>query len=106
MRSVAPVPGRAAKGSTTPHSILTPRPAPPGFSTAATRPSQAFWSHELNEYILPYDAVRTADGPDEVLMEFLMSAYDAAASAGNWDRAALECLSAYLAGRALWSRFR
>jgi hypothetical protein len=66
-------------------------PAPPGFPTAAIHPSQAFWSRELSEYILPYDAVRTADHPDEVLMEFLTSTYEAAASAGNWDRAALEC---------------
>jgi len=65
-------------------------PAPPGFSSAAIRPSQAFWSRDLNEYILPYDVVRTANDPDQVLMEFLTSTYDAAASSGNWERAALE----------------
>jgi hypothetical protein len=65
-------------------------PAPPGFSSAAIRPSEAFWSRELNEYILPYDAVRTAENPDEVLMDFLTSTYEAAATSGNWDRAGLE----------------
>jgi hypothetical protein len=65
-------------------------PSPPGFSSAAVRPSQAFWNRELNQYNLPYDVVRTAGNPDEVLMEFLTSTYDAAASAGKWDRAALE----------------
>ena len=38
-------------------------PAPPGFSSASIRPVQAFWSHDLSEYILPYDAVRTARDP-------------------------------------------
>lgn len=51
----------------------------------------AFWSRDLSEYILPYDAVRTADDPEQTLMEFLTSTYAAAASTGNWDRAALEC---------------
>jgi hypothetical protein len=45
----------------------------------------------LNEYILPYDAVRTADDAEQTLMEFLTSTYEAAATAGNWDRVALEC---------------
>lgn len=66
-------------------------PSPPGFDTAAVRPAQAFWSRDLNQYLLPYDAVRTAGEPEETLMEFLISTYEAAASAGNWDRAALEC---------------
>jgi hypothetical protein len=65
-------------------------PSPPGFSSAVVRPSQAFWNRALNQYNLPYDAVRTAGNPDEVLMDFLTSTYDAAASAGQWDRAALE----------------
>ena len=66
-------------------------PSPPGFDKAPVRPAQAFWNRELNQYLLPYDAVRTAGDPEETLMEFLTSTYEAAASAGNWDRAALEC---------------
>jgi hypothetical protein len=66
-------------------------PAPPGFSSTSVRPAQAFWSADLSEYILPYDAVRTARDPERTLMEFLTSTYEAAASNGNWDRAALEC---------------
>jgi Family of unknown function (DUF5996) len=66
-------------------------PAPPGFSSVPIRPVQAFWSRDLSEYILPYDAVRTADDPEQTLMEFLTTTYAAAASTGNWDRAALEC---------------
>lgn len=66
-------------------------PAPPGFSSAPIRPAQAFWSRDLSEYILPYDAVRTAANPGQALMDFLISTYEAAAIAGSWDRAALEC---------------
>ncbi|MEA4906055.1 MAG: DUF5996 family protein [Anaerolineaceae bacterium] len=66
-------------------------PEPQGFSTAAVRPAQAFYSHELREFILPYAAVRTAAAPDDVLLDFLQSTYAAAADHGAWDRAALEC---------------
>ena len=66
-------------------------PAPKGFSTTTVLPAEAFWSKELSEFILPYDAVRTAKDPDRVLMDFLLSTYVAAAELGKWDRAALEC---------------
>ena len=66
-------------------------PEPPGFSSAPVRPAQAFWSRDLSEYILPYDAVRTAGDPEPALMDFLVSAYEAAANLGKWDRASLEC---------------
>jgi Family of unknown function (DUF5996) len=41
----------------------------------------------LGEFTLPYTAVREADDPDAVLLEFLQSTYDVAADTGNWDRA-------------------
>jgi len=66
-------------------------PAPPGFAAAKVRPAQAYWSNELGEFILPYEAVRTASDPERVLMEFLQSTYDAAADLGKWDRQNLEC---------------
>src|SRR6266550_8235406 len=66
-------------------------PAPQGFTSAAVRPEQAFFSRELGEFILPYDAVRTSPDPEGELMEFLQSTYEAAAKLGHWDRVALEC---------------
>jgi hypothetical protein len=66
-------------------------PAPDGFAAAKVQPAAAFFSEALGEFILPYDAVRTARDPDATLMEFLQSTYDAAADLGKWDRAALEC---------------
>jgi hypothetical protein len=65
-------------------------PAPKGLSTASIRPAEAFWNKTLNQYNLPYDAVRTAADPEAALMEFLTTTYEAAASLGDWDRAALE----------------
>ena len=66
-------------------------PAPDGFAAARVRPAQAYFSKELGEFILPYDAMRTAADPDAALMEFLQSTYEAAADAARWDRASLEC---------------
>ena len=66
-------------------------PAPEGFAAAKVKPAAAFFSQELGEFLLPYDAVRTARDPDAALMEFLVSTYEAAATLGAWDRKALEC---------------
>ncbi len=54
------------------------------------RPAGAFYSPDLREFLLPYDEVRQADSPDELLLEFLESTYGAAADFGRWDRSALE----------------
>jgi Family of unknown function (DUF5996) len=66
-------------------------PAPQDFAHAPVQPAQAFFSQELGEFILSYEAVRTAQNPKRTLMDFLRTTYDAAADLGQWDRAALEC---------------
>ena len=66
-------------------------PEPPGFRTAPVRPNAAFFSEALGEFILPYDAVRNAAQPEQALLDFLQSTYEAAANAAKWDRDALEC---------------
>ncbi|MGE3274634.1 MAG: DUF5996 family protein [Vicinamibacterales bacterium] len=65
-------------------------PAPPGFAAARVQPEGATFSEALGEFLLPYDVVRTSATPDETLLTFLQSTYDAAADLGKWDRAALE----------------
>ena len=65
-------------------------PEPPSFSSALVQPTQAYYHDAFSEYVLPYDAVRTAKDPDRVLMSFLMSTYEAAAGNGKWNRKALE----------------
>jgi Family of unknown function (DUF5996) len=66
-------------------------PALAGFRQSAVQPAAAFFSEALGEFLLPYDAVRTAADPDAALMAFLQSTYEAAANSAGWDRAALEC---------------
>src|SRR5258706_10831071 len=66
-------------------------PEPAGFRAAKVMPNAAFFSEALGEFILPYDAVRTAANPDQALLDFLQSTYEAAAISAKWDRAALEC---------------
>ena len=66
-------------------------PEPTGFRATKVRPDAAFFSEALGEFILPYDAVRTAADPDKALLDFLQSTYEAAAIAAKWDREALEC---------------
>ena len=48
-------------------------PAPQDFAHTPVRPVQAFFSQELGEFILSYDAVRTARDPERTLMEFLQN---------------------------------
>jgi hypothetical protein len=66
-------------------------PEPTGFRAVKVRPDAAFFSEALGEFVLPYDAVRTASDPDRALLDFLESTYLAAANAAKWDREALEC---------------
>jgi hypothetical protein len=65
-------------------------PEPPGFADWAVQPAAASYDRELGEFLLPYTAVRTADHPDALLLSFLQSTYEAAATLGDWDRNALE----------------
>lgn len=65
-------------------------PEPPGFRDAPVRPPGALYEANFGEFILPYDVVRGAEWPDAVLLDFVQSAYDAAADLGKWNRAALE----------------
>ena len=65
-------------------------PEPPGYKDAPVQPASAVYSRELGEFILSYDDVRLAADPDETLLAFLQSTYEAAANLGHWDRQALE----------------
>jgi hypothetical protein len=66
-------------------------PEPPGFRAVKVQPDAAFFSEALGEFILPYDAVRNAAQPEQTLLAFLQSTYEAAANAAKWDRETLEC---------------
>ena len=65
-------------------------PEPVGFRDRAVT-SGAYFEKKLGEFILPYETVRRAADPEGLVLDFLSSTYQAAADAGHWDRAQLEC---------------
>ena len=65
-------------------------PEPAGYADHVVRPQGAYYHRDMREFVLPYEVVRGASAPDELLLEFAQSTYDAAAEHGRWDRAALD----------------
>ncbi len=69
-------------------------PEPEGFKDASVQPDGAYYHRELGEFILPYEAVRSAASAERAIMQFVNSTYASAATLAKWDRAALETQSA------------
>jgi uncharacterized protein DUF5996 len=69
-------------------------PAPAGLENAKIRPGAAYYHPQLQEFILMYDEVRKADSPEQALMDFLQSTYEAAANLARWNREELEAAQA------------
>jgi hypothetical protein len=65
-------------------------PEPAGLKEARVQPEAAYYHRELNEFVLPYEAVRKAGSPDQAILDFVESTYDRAATLAGWDRAALD----------------
>jgi hypothetical protein len=65
-------------------------PEPAGYASAKVQPDAAWYHPDLHEFVLPYEVVRNAASPDDMLMDFCQSTYEAAADLAHWDRAALE----------------
>ena len=65
-------------------------PEPAGLKDAQVQPDAAYYHRELNEFILPYEAVRQADSPDDAIHAFIDSTYARAADLAQWDRKALD----------------
>jgi hypothetical protein len=65
-------------------------PEPSGIRDEPIRPAVARFDPQLSEFILPYDEVRTAESPHQMLMEFLQSTYEAGAKCASWNRQELE----------------
>jgi len=65
-------------------------PEPAGCPTARIRPDAGSYHYVMREWVLPYEAVRTAADPDAMALDFFQSTYEAAATLGNWDRVSLE----------------
>jgi hypothetical protein len=81
-------PGNAAMPTPLFYSYAYPEPS--GFAQAKVEPTGASYEPNLHEFVLPYESVRGADSPDEMILQFAQSTYDAASTLGKWDRAAFE----------------
>ncbi len=80
-------PGNGGYGKAAFYAYAYPEPA--GFGDAPVPPPAAY-DKNAGQFLLPYDAVRSADDPDELLLAFLQSTYEACADRAHWDRQALE----------------
>lgn len=65
-------------------------PEPAGLDKKQVLPAKAFYSPDLKEFLLRYEDVRKADSPDDAVLQFLQSSYEAAANLAAWDRPSLE----------------
>jgi hypothetical protein len=66
------------------------RPEPDGLAATSVRPAAVRYDPALADFILPYEAARSAGSPDDAVLEFYQSVYDAAADLARWDRAGLD----------------
>jgi hypothetical protein len=65
-------------------------PQPPGLKEASIRPDAAYYAPDLGEFVLRYEDARQAGSPDQAILDFFQSTYEAGATLGGWDRATLE----------------
>ena len=65
-------------------------PEPQSFKDYPVQPLEAFYHTKMGEFLLPYDVVRNSRSPDDVLLSFLQTTYEAAAICAKWDRHTLE----------------
>lgn len=74
------------------YSYTTPEPAglPDVVAQGKIKPATSFYSTDMKEFFLLYDDVRSADSPEQALMDFCQTTYEAGADLATWDRAALE----------------
>jgi hypothetical protein len=82
-------PGDAWTGETDAAFYAYMVPEPAGFPSQPFRPAATFYSDRLKECLLPYDAVRRVSDPEQAILEFAQSTYDAGSELAKWDRAAL-----------------
>jgi len=83
-------PGSVDSPVTEPSYYAYSYPEPPGFDVAPVGPRGAYYHTQMREWFLPYEVVRSSPDPDQAILDFLQSSYEAGATLAKWDRAALE----------------
>ena len=66
-------------------------PSPAEFGKQPVKPKEALFSSKMGEFILLYEVVQRSGSPEDTLMQFLQSTYEAAATTAGWDKKTLEC---------------
>ena len=66
------------------------KPAPSGIDKESIRPAAAYWDPQMGEFVLKYDDVRNSESPDQAILDFCQSTYEAGANLAHWDRHELE----------------
>jgi hypothetical protein len=65
-------------------------PEPAEFKKQPVQPLQASYHPSTKGFILEYEHLRNSENPDQMLLNFFESTYEAAAITGKWDRKKLE----------------
>ena len=65
-------------------------PEPPGLKDASLPLAAAHYDNNLREFILLYDDVRKSASPEQTLLEFFQSTYEAGATLAHWNIQELE----------------
>lgn len=65
-------------------------PSDAEFGKQKVQPKEAFWSEEMGEFFLKYEDLLKTANPEEVLLSFLQSTYEAAVNTSEWNRTQLE----------------
>jgi hypothetical protein len=69
-------------------------PEPVSYAAQRVEPQAAHYDRQAREFLLPYESLRTSPAPDDALLRFFQTTYEAAADLGRWDRASLDRLNA------------
>jgi Family of unknown function (DUF5996) len=65
-------------------------PSPAGLDKATVAPKAGYFDTKLGEFLLKYNDARAESQPDNAVLDFLQTTYEAAANLAKWDRKALE----------------
>jgi hypothetical protein len=65
-------------------------PAPAGFDKQPVLPQASYWDNQMGLFILKYNDVRTLKSPEQAVLDFCQSTYEAGANLAQWDRDVLE----------------
>lgn len=61
-------------------------PEPEEYKNYKVKPDEAYYHKDMREFILPYSALKSNEDPDNAILEFFKSSFEAAEITGNWNK--------------------